>query len=159
MRPTHPNRSVIVVAVDGRPESAQALRWAARQAEHTGAGLRVVSAFDQPAVGSDAAGAYWRAFLSAEESTEARVGDVIDTVLGDGARRRPDVDHVVAPGVIDHVLADHSHDASMVVVGTRSTRRWSARLRPSLTNRITGKLDCPVVSVAPSSSGDLAIAA
>lgn len=158
MRPIRPHRSVIVVAVDGRPESAQALRWAARQAETTGAGLRVVSAFDQPAVGSDAAGAYWRSYLSARESTQERVGDVIDTVLGDGARLRPDVDHVVAPGVIDHVLADHTHDASMVVVGTRCTRRWSARLRPSLTNRLTGKLDCPVVSVAPS-SGDQAAAA
>jgi K+-sensing histidine kinase KdpD len=39
----------IVAGVDGSAESVQALRWAARQAEPTGAELQVISAWEYPA--------------------------------------------------------------------------------------------------------------
>jgi nucleotide-binding universal stress UspA family protein len=58
-----------------------------------------------------------------------------------------DLDHVVALGPIERVLDDHSHDAAMIVVGTRATDSWLARLRGSVTNRLTGQVACPVVSV------------
>ncbi len=66
----------------------------------------------------------------------------IESVLG-----HRDVDHVVAEGSIDTVLVEHAEGASTIVVGTRARRRFWHRFRPSLTNRITGRVDSTVISV------------
>ena len=62
-------------------------------------------------------------------------------------RPGPGFEHVVALGPIERVLDEHAADAALVVVGTRRRRRWYQRLMGSAVNRVTGRLDCPVVSI------------
>ncbi len=132
----------IVVAVDGSPESAAALAWAHDHAAVRRCGLRVVTAFEQPYVGNDAAGAYLARYEAAEQAARAHAAETVSAVLGHDR-----VDHVVAVGPIERLLTDHAQDASMIVVGTRATDSWLARLRGSVTDRLTGQMHCPVVSV------------
>jgi len=60
---------------------------------------------------------------------------------------RPEIEHVVEAGCIEHLVERHSENATLLVIGSRSRRRLRDRLRPSATNRITGRVSCPVVSV------------
>ena len=145
--------TLLVVAVDGSPESAEALRWARDQAARNGSRLRIVTAHALPSVQTDSAGAYWDQYEAAGRRAKERAAAAINAVLG-----HSDVDHVVVPGPIERALTEHAKDASMIVVGTRRTDGWLSRLRRSATNRITGQTTCPVVSV-PAPRSEMAFAA
>lgn len=132
-----------VVAVDGSPESAEALRWASRRCEKPGDHLCVVTAFRHPDV-ADAAGLYQAAYAAARASARDHVLATVEDVLG---HRR--VEHVVVAGSIDRALQMQAHNATALVIGTRNTSAWWKRLRPSLTNRLTGRVPCPVISIPP----------
>lgn len=132
----------IVVAVDGGRESRRALRWALRRADQLGCAVRVVTTFQPPHVASEAGPAVVRLFEQAEASARERARSVIASV----APGR-ELDHEVQIGDAAAVLADESHSARMIVVGTRRRERAWHRLRPSLTNRLTGLAACPVVSI------------
>ncbi len=128
-----------VVAVDGSLESRAALEWAADHARSTGTSLKIVTAFPHPLVEVEFPPIYLDLYgVAARE----RALVVIESVLG-----HRDVDHVVAPGAIETVLASHAEGSSTVVIGTRARRRFWHRLRPSLTNRITGRVSSPVISI------------
>jgi len=105
----------IVVAVDGSPGSVQALRWAARQAELTGAALQVVTAWEYPAFYGWAPG-------NADDPDLARLArtaqdDAVRQVFGAG---RPDwVQGQVIEGHPAKVLIDASAGADLLVVGSR----------------------------------------
>lgn len=138
--PRHDN--AVVVGVDGSAESAAALRFAARYADRTGEPLRIVTAYPHPNVGAEVPVSTTGLYEALEDDARTRARRVIDDVLGGAA-----VDHVVAAGSIDRLLREQSADASLIVVGTRQAGAWRQRLRSSLTNRITGRVDCPVISV------------
>ena len=128
-----------VVAVDGSPESRAALQWAVDHAQSTDTTLKVVTAYPQPTAEVEFPPVYVDIYgVAASE----RALEVIESVLG-----HRDVDHVVAEGAIDTVLVEHSEGASTIVVGTRARRRFWHRFRPSLTNRITGRVESTVISV------------
>ena len=107
----------IVVAVDGSPKSASALRRAASEASQDGRSLRVVTACRRTQPMSDPAGSYWDHTCAAKKAARARAEAVIVEVLGAGFP----LEHVVAPGSIERLLRDHSGDASSIVIGTRAT--------------------------------------
>lgn len=128
-----------VVAVDGSPESRAALQWAVEHARATGTALKIVTAYPQPVTEVEYPPVYVDLYgVAARE----RALEVIEFVLG-----HSDVDHVVAEGAIDTVLVEHAEGASTIVIGTRARRRFWHRFRPSLTNRITGRVDSTVISV------------
>ncbi|NNE74007.1 MAG: universal stress protein, partial [Acidimicrobiales bacterium] len=106
--------------------------------------VRVVTAYRAPAVATDSAGAYFRAFEKAEATARRRVADAIDRSGGGLV-----VDHVVALGPIDKILLEHSADAAMIVVGVRPNDSWIDRLRPSLTSRLVERARVPVVAAPP----------
>lgn len=132
----------IIVAVDGSPESAAALRWAVEHARLVGATVRAVTAYELPPTALDPLGGYWQLHRMAEEAARSRAHTVIEKVVGPAG-----IDHLVTHGTIDDVLCCAAGQASMVVLGTRSTDGWRDRIRSSLTNRITGRITCPVVSI------------
>ena len=132
----------VLVAVDGSPESENALRWAKDRSSQTGVDLRIITCYQHFYTTGVEGAVSWDHFESTKKVSEARAVEVIERVLG-----TTDVDHVVALGPVDKVVADHSKEASMVVLGTRSSYGLRGRLRASTTDRITGKVTCPVVSV------------
>lgn len=134
----------IVVGVDGSDESVAALRWASRHAECVGARIRAVTAFTAPAIRSGSALGYVEDFEVAEAIAATHAARAIERAGID----RP-VERLVAAGAAADVLCRHAEDASMIVLGTRDTTRWHSRLRGSLTNRLSGRAPCPVVSVSP----------
>lgn len=142
LHPLERDQSFVVVAVDGSPESASALRWAAKFADRSGQRLRVVTSYQVPAVSSDAAADYWQNDEIARAGARERVRSIMSEVLGQRT-----VEHIVSSRSIEPLLVHHGSEATMVVLGTRETRSWTARFRRSLTNRLTGKISCPVVSV------------
>lgn len=133
----------IVVAVDGGRESRRAMRWAAKRARQLGCDLRVVTAFSAPNIASESGMAFARSFGLAESAARQRSRAVIDSVVPGWT-----VDHVVRLGEPAAILEESSHDAQMIVVGTRRRVRPWHRWRPSLTNRLTGLVVCPVVSIS-----------
>jgi nucleotide-binding universal stress UspA family protein len=110
---SHPAR--IVVGVDGSAESVQALRWAARQAELTGAELQVISAWEYPAFYGWAPATPGQTDF-AELSAKAQ-DDALSTVFGTS---RPDWVHTqVVEGPPARALVDASAAADLLVVGSR----------------------------------------
>jgi nucleotide-binding universal stress UspA family protein len=109
------HRSRIVAGVDGSAESVQALRWAARQAELTGAELQVITAWGYPAF-------YGWAPANPPETDLAHLSaraqeDALRAVFGTD---RPDwVRTQVVQGPPARILVDASADADLLVVGSR----------------------------------------
>lgn len=132
----------MVVAVDGSAESEHALRWAVDQASLIGCPLRIVTCYQHFYDVGEAAGVSWGHFESTKRSAQAQAFQVIERVMG-----TTDVDHVLSLGPVDSVLIDHSSEASMLVIGTRSSFGIRGKLRPSTTDRVTGKVNCPVISI------------
>lgn len=109
---SHPAR--IVVGVDGSPESVQALRWAAQQAELTKAELLVITAWGYPTFYGWAPNTPDTDF--AHLSAKA-LDDALGAVFGPD---RPDwVRTQVVEGAPGRILAAASADADLLVVGSR----------------------------------------
>lgn len=143
LEPAPPLR-IVVVGVDGSSASAGALRWAVDHIDD-GTAIRVVTAFAHPHSTVDLPMSYVDLYDAARIGARERAEDVLDEVLGDD--RSVVVEHIVAPGSIDDVISQHTDDVDMVVLGTQSRRRWRDRLRSSTTNRLTGHITVPVISV------------
>ncbi len=132
----------ILVAVDGSRESTAALRWAVDYAERANCDVRVITTYREPQTPSYSAGGYWESWIESEKTARERAEAAMVDVLG-----HAEIDHLVMLGPIERALEEFSDEASMIVVGTRATDTWLSRFRASVTNRITGAVDCPVVSI------------
>lgn len=130
----------VVVLADGSPESASAVRFSAAQVAGFGQRLIVLTSYQVPA--HDLGARSWVHLQEAESDARERVvsviGDALDLV---------DFTHVVSSVPILELVDQHAVNAAMIVIGTRSTGGWRSTLRGSLTNRITGRVSCPVVSI------------
>jgi nucleotide-binding universal stress UspA family protein len=109
----------IVVGVEGSPSSEDAIRWAVRQAELTGATVEAVIAWHLPLL----VGGYAWPPVGVLETTdfgklaERVLTDAIVTAVGpDGAER---VVTVVKQGVGAQVLIDAADGAEALVMGSR----------------------------------------
>ena len=140
--PDHP-QPVVLVAVDGSAASTAALRWAADYATANRWRLRVLTAYAPVHLPAEAVVHSLEHVRAAEELARTKARAAIEDVMGADAS----VDHIVEAGSIDSVLRAAAEHAAMVVIGTRANTGWRARWRGSLTNRITGSVACPVVSV------------
>ncbi len=131
---------VIVVGVDGSAASADALRWAARQAKLTGAELRAVSSWRWPNYitrippGVDLA-----------TDTERTLNEVVDAVLAgfDGLT----VTRHVIEGPPGPALLTLSENAELLVVGAKGRAAFSGMLLGSVAEYCVRNGNCPVVVV------------
>jgi nucleotide-binding universal stress UspA family protein len=139
------SRRTIVIAVDGRPPSIAALTWARDSLIQPDDRIRIVTAYTSPLIASEVP-IRTEDLVEAHDHARRAARDAVQLVFGS---RHADavVDHVVALGPIERVLDTHAAEATLVVVGTRPRRRWRERLRGSTTNRVTGRLNCPVISI------------
>ena len=138
--------ALIVVGVDGSAESKHALLWAAEQARLSDATLRLVYAWEPPAV----AGLHlppmhdWRPF---EEQAYEFPGRFADEVLGSD----PDV-HVTTRTVRGRpaqVLVDASEHADLLVIGPRGLGGLKGMVLGSVGHHCAAHSRCPVVIVHP----------
>jgi nucleotide-binding universal stress UspA family protein len=137
----------VVVGVDGSDSALEAVRWAAAEAGHRGAPLRLVTAslwasgrvVDDPA----AEGEHFRAELLAlaeRDLAGARTAaEGIDQTL-------PVSTETVAGYPID-VLADEARHAQLLVLGTRGLGGLAGLMAGSVAAGLAGRAACPVVVV------------
>lgn len=131
----------IVVGVDGSAASADALRWAMRQAEHTGAEVRAVLAWQLPAV------TYDYPVTWGDMDFEAAARKDLQRVVDDVSAEHPGV-AVTAELVRGHpaeVLVGRSREAGLLVVGSRGHGAFAGMLLGSVSVYCTQHAHCPVI--------------
>lgn len=139
---THQDTSVIVVGVDGSEPSKDALRWAARQAELTGARLRAVAAWRQP-LGYGIPVDY--SDVDLEGNTRKGLEQTIEEVLG--GPRTVEVITRVVQGHAHQVLVDEAKGAGLLVVGSHGHGTFTGMLLGSVSQFCVQHATCPVLVV------------
>ena len=142
----HETGRPILVGVDGSDSAIEATRWAAREAERRGVGLRLVQAFGWPRgrhLGDPGLGVEYRQAMHrlGEQQVAAAAG-----AAGDVA---PDVvvEQLVEDGYpIPRLVAD-SREAQLVVVGDRGLGAVTGLLIGSVAVAVAAHAACPVVVV------------
>ena len=142
-------RNVVVVGTDGGPDAARAIAYAVAEARRRRQSLRLVHVVPEavpmsamlPLYGVDSLRTVGAQILSSSVDTVRELaGDdlAVDTVLAHGPR-------------VPALLA-HTADASLIVLGRRSSTL--ARIRTgSTTSAAASRADCPVVAVPEEWSG------
>ncbi len=144
----------VVVGVSGTAASAEALRWAADEADRRRDTLKVVRSWSaeprafyaHPAGGPQAAALQHR---RASEGLTATLRAVL------GSQRRDNVSCEVIEGMAERVLVDQSAGADLLVLGSASGLMAGRPIGPVIRGCLT-RAHCPVVVVGPEGppSGD-----
>lgn len=132
----------VVVGVDGSPWSVDAVALAAREAQARGVGLRAVLALP-PVV--DAVGLVDVPDAAQVEDARALVAEAVAGLAED----HPDVPvttSVVVTHPVDALLAA-SHEASLLVVGSRGHGALRRMLLGSVSRELSQRASCPVLVV------------
>ena len=138
----------IVVGVDTSDSSKEALRWAARQAELTGARLRVVIAWEIPTM------AFWAPLpegLDLAKDAREALDKTLEEVLG--PEPKVSVSTVVVEGHPAPVLLEQSGDADLLVVGSRGHGEFTGMLLGSVSEHCVAHASCPVVVIRQQPTG------
>ena len=141
--------SVIVVGVDGSPESVAALRWAAQEARLRGATLRVVHAWFMPMVFTSGPPLL---VLSEPRDGLAEEGEkvlshALERVAADVEGLT--VERSVVEGSAAHCLLRAGEGADLLVVGSRGHGGFHGLLLGSVSQQCAHHAPCPVVIVRP----------
>jgi nucleotide-binding universal stress UspA family protein len=139
----------IVVGVDGSDHSHRALIWAMRQAAMQHAPLTVLAVRPEPV--RPATGIYWGVHAYPEDSHNAdvarkAVGQIVEQARNEIGETAPQVTVNVVTGDPAHELISASHDADLVVVGSRGSGGL-AWLLGSVSSKVAHHAACPVVVI------------
>jgi nucleotide-binding universal stress UspA family protein len=129
----------IVVGIDGSPESSQALRWAAREAELSGCELHAVLAWHIPFT--------YGVLDMNEPDWAAHASQVLATAVA-GALEGTAAARVVQEVVEDYPAAALLHaaeEADLLVVGSRGRGTFAGLLLGSVSRHVAAHASCPVV--------------
>ena len=132
-------RKLIVVGVDGSPQSVAALRLGRRLAELTGCRLRAVTAWQFPVLRSDYPAIDWNPL----EGPEQVISDTVDAAFGDDVPA--DMERAAVRGQAAHVLAEESRGAEMLVVGKRGRGGFKGLRLGSVSTAVAAHAHCPVL--------------
>lgn len=107
-------RPVIVVGVDGSPDSIRALRWAAEQARSSGARLRAVTGYRVPAT-------IFFTPIYREEDYADEALELLEQSVREALGPEPDleIEEELLQEPPSHALLEASGDAELLVVGGR----------------------------------------
>jgi nucleotide-binding universal stress UspA family protein len=131
---------VIVVGVDGSEGSSDALRWAAGQAQLTGASLRAIASWRWPSYvtrvppGADPAGDTERTLRESVAPIRAEFPEL-------------EISEHVVQGPAGPSLLTHSENATLLVVGARGRAAFPGMLLGSVAEYCVRNGPCPVVVV------------
>jgi len=141
----------VVVGVDGSSAGDRALDLAADLAAHAGAQLRIICAWDLPAAESPAYD-YWETV--SPDADWARMEHDVAAKVATGAVERAKSRHRmlgvtsdVLQGQAGAVLAGASHDAGLVVVGSRGLGGFTGLVLGSVSHDVIHSCACPVMVV------------
>lgn len=132
--------AVVVVGVDGSPQSVEALRWGARLAPAYGASLKVVGAWENPPE--------YVSFVhfkddKFDELARERVDRAVREAFGEDVPAG--LSTVVEFGRPAKVLMHHGEGAAMIVVGRRGHGGFKGLLMGSTSSACVAHAPCPVL--------------
>jgi nucleotide-binding universal stress UspA family protein len=141
---------LVVVGVDGSPESVAALKWAGNYATAVGARLRAVLAWRYPAaVGPAPVGV---APASVSDEVRAQMTGTLTQAIAE-ASPGVSVEPVIGYGHPAEVLVNQSDEAELLVVGSRGRGAFTGMLVGSVSIHCVTNARCPVVVVRPRGDG------
>ena len=142
---------VIVVGVDGSPESRHALRWAAEEARQRGARLRVVHAWTLPAAIGVADAVLGHPVIQEPPLDELKesLAQEAERVLDDALVGFEDIEieREVVEASPARALLRAAEGADLVVVGSRGRGGFTGLLLGSVSQQCAHHAPCPVVIV------------
>lgn len=142
---TSPSAPVIVVGIDRSDPSKDALRWAARQAQMTGAALRAVMTWDIPTFAYGGPPIPFPADMDLEGGSRRTLDQVIAETLG--ANPAIEVLATVVEGHPAVELLRAAQTAELLVVGSRGHGAFAGMLLGSVNEHCVAHSSCPVVVV------------
>ncbi len=137
----------VLVGVDGSPSALDAVRWAAREADRRGAGLRLVTAFGWMPVSSEDDPV--QLVPPARDELRRAAEQHLAEAAAAAADVAPDVPVATAvlTGYPTVVLVAEAATAQLVVVGDRGLGGFEGLLVGSVAPALAGHAACPVVVV------------
>ncbi len=139
---------VIVVGVDGSPQSKRAVDWALAEAEARGDAVMLVHAWEFPAVLTMTYGGATLPVFTRDDVQ--RLSNVLLERTADEARQRAPGVQVRTQLVEGHAadaLVDASRDARLLVVGSRGRGGFERMLMGSVSTACAHHTRCPIVIV------------
>jgi nucleotide-binding universal stress UspA family protein len=131
----------IVVGVDGSESSRHALRWAARQAQLTGADLEVIITWELPTSFG------WVPPYPSDFNPAADAQKAADEEVASALGSSPDV--VVKTTVVEGhpapTLVQASRGADLLVLGSRGHGEFAGMLIGSVSQHLVANAHCPVL--------------
>jgi nucleotide-binding universal stress UspA family protein len=145
--------NIVLVGVDGSPESGAALEYAVAEAGRRGARLQVVSTFfpEYSVQGRTHPLSASEAPVEIDLEKEARA--MVEQALA-GIASPPPVEIVVAAGSAAGVLIERSGDVDVLVLGHRGRGGFASMLLGSVSLQCVLHARCPVIVVRPSAPSD-----
>lgn len=134
----------IVVAFDGSPMSAAALRWAADHSRLTGMPLQAVHTWERPSAEGYAGGVDLRHLTARDARKDAETW--VAAALGERTGGPP-VQVDVVEGSAGPVLVKMAQDAALLVVGTHEHTGLRRLVSGSVSHYCLSHARCPVVAV------------
>jgi nucleotide-binding universal stress UspA family protein len=135
---------LVVVGVDGSPESVAALKWAADYVAATKARLRAVMAWHYPAAAGPAPVGVAPAAVTDE--VRAQIAETLSKAVAEGAPGL-DAEEMIGYGHPAQVLIDQSDGADLLVVGSRGHGAFTGMMVGSVSIHCVTHAHCPVVVV------------
>ncbi|WP_277453298.1 universal stress protein [Janibacter sp. DB-40] len=129
----------VIVGVDGSQDSVRAMKWAAEYAKHISAPLQVVIAWEVSTLYGETFSDNWDHTAVEKKHREVAEG-VVSEALGDGAQ----VDVRVEHGNASEVMVRASHDAQLIVVGSRGHGGFTGMLLGSVSQHLVTHARCAV---------------
>ena len=129
--------------MDGSPTSIEALEWAVRHAEASGATVRVVTSWEWPTSYG------WGLALPSDYDPATDARRLLDQALAPVQAQHPgvEIDPAVIEGHPAPVLVDESAHADLLVVGSRGHGEFVGMLLGSVSEHCVSNAHCPVVVV------------
>lgn len=144
----------ILVGVDGSPGSRAALRFAIAEAAIRGSEVEAVASWQAPAYAYTGVAVMPPVVELSEAATAALEEAISEERQGlSDAQAQVTVTAVVVQGPAAAVLIDRSHQADLLVVGSRGYGGFRGLLLGSVSHQCVSHAHCPVV-VVPTAADD-----
>ena len=140
--------NIVLVGVDGSPESGAALKYAVAEANRRGARLRVVSTYFPEYAVHGRTRPLTASETGVEVDVEAQTRRMVEEALA-GDAVAPVVEIVVAAGPASGVLVDRSSEVDVLVLGHRGRGGFASMLLGWLSLQRVLHAHCPVIVVRP----------
>lgn len=134
------HRPIVVVGVDGSPDSQKAVEWAEQYAVAVGAQLRLIAAWSWPV-------SYGQELHVDGCQPEAAADSTLEKAKASLSMADDDIEAHVRKGAAPTILVDASRDASVLVVGRHSYSPIARALLGSVSSYCLQHATCPVAVV------------